>query len=101
MLLLVVLSLLPLTRLAVSTLPPRQYFIREPDNQTAIQGEQVKITLAIHTSTVLLQNGAFCNGCITIQILLLQVHSLPRKTNIIQIMTKSITFLLLLSEREV
>jgi hypothetical protein len=41
MLLLMVLTLLPLTRMAVSTLPPRQYFIREPDNQTAIQGEQV------------------------------------------------------------
>ena len=37
----VVLSLLPLTRVAVSSLPPRQYFIREPDNQTSIQGEQV------------------------------------------------------------
>jgi hypothetical protein len=41
MLVLMVLSMVPLTQVVLSGLPPRQYFIREPDNQTAIQGEQV------------------------------------------------------------
>jgi hypothetical protein len=44
--------------MAVSTLPPRQYFIREPDNQTAIQGEQVKITYFTY------QYGAATKRCI-------------------------------------
>ncbi len=40
---------------------------------------------------VLLHNGGFCNGCVTKRVLLLQAfHS--QETNIMQIMTKNITF---------
>ncbi len=52
-----------------------------------------RLNILLCVFTVLLQNGGFCNGgCITKRILLLQAFHSLKKTNIMQIMTKNITF---------